>query len=267
MNDLAVIERENKQWVNARDLHERLGVGKRFADWIKNRIEECGFEEGREYFPNLGKTSPNENGFSPNLGKTSPLDGRPKIEYLLTVQAAMILAAMENSTHRQEILKLLSKTTEAWNTPEMVAARAEQMGVAVSKAQFDQLSAQVGQLSAMLEKVITENQAFLVKIGLLPERFERVENAIAEKQHFPSPKDELCREIKDFVSNYLKILPEYEKKYVFASELYEKFKQNNNRSLGMRDFVYFLASENPGIETERCGKSDYKIYGCKLKNR
>lgn len=37
------------QSVNARDLHGFLSVGKRFADWIKDRIEQYDFELGRDF--------------------------------------------------------------------------------------------------------------------------------------------------------------------------------------------------------------------------
>ena len=66
MIDLRVVESglvpvyedaESRQVVNARELHEFLGVGKRFADWITDRIEKYGFVEGEDFavcFPNLG---------------------------------------------------------------------------------------------------------------------------------------------------------------------------------------------------------------------
>jgi anti-repressor protein len=42
---------------NARDLHEFLGVGKRFASWITERISEYGFVENQDFiiFPKFGK--------------------------------------------------------------------------------------------------------------------------------------------------------------------------------------------------------------------
>ena len=35
--------------VSARELHEVLKVKSRFNDWIKNRINKYGFEEGYDY--------------------------------------------------------------------------------------------------------------------------------------------------------------------------------------------------------------------------
>jgi len=44
------INDEKKRFVNARELHQRLGVGKFFANWIKDRIEKYDFEEKIDYF-------------------------------------------------------------------------------------------------------------------------------------------------------------------------------------------------------------------------
>ncbi len=43
------IANETTLLVNARDLHTFLGVGKRFASWITERIEEYGFVENQDY--------------------------------------------------------------------------------------------------------------------------------------------------------------------------------------------------------------------------
>lgn len=40
---------EKIQTVNARELHEKLKVGSRFNDWIRNRIEKYGFIEGIDF--------------------------------------------------------------------------------------------------------------------------------------------------------------------------------------------------------------------------
>ena len=40
---------DGKQLVSARELHEGLEVGKKFTDWIKNRINKYRFEENEDY--------------------------------------------------------------------------------------------------------------------------------------------------------------------------------------------------------------------------
>ncbi len=46
------------QTVNAPELHTFLAIGKRFAIWITNRINQYEFEEGKDYIltlPKIGK--------------------------------------------------------------------------------------------------------------------------------------------------------------------------------------------------------------------
>lgn len=68
---------------NARDLHAALGVGDRFDQWIRRRIEEYGFIDGED--------------FCTNLCKTSRRGGRPATDYHLTLDMAKELAMVENN--------------------------------------------------------------------------------------------------------------------------------------------------------------------------
>lgn len=45
----ATVGSETVETVNARDLHAFLGVGKRFASWITERIEQFGFTAGQDF--------------------------------------------------------------------------------------------------------------------------------------------------------------------------------------------------------------------------
>lgn len=57
MNEIVKIEeRDGIQFVNARELHESLGVGRDFTNWIKERIEKYGFSEGSDFTPDLVKS-------------------------------------------------------------------------------------------------------------------------------------------------------------------------------------------------------------------
>ncbi len=56
-----VINPEAVQTVNARELHTFFGIGKRFSNWITDRINQYEFEEGKDFiktqdlrFPKLG---------------------------------------------------------------------------------------------------------------------------------------------------------------------------------------------------------------------
>lgn len=104
-NEMKVIENglvpvysnRNRQVVNARELHEFLGVGKDFSTWLKDRIEKYAFLVGEDYevfFPNSGE----------NLELTSGR-GRPAKNYLLTLDMAKELAMVENNEKGRQARK------------------------------------------------------------------------------------------------------------------------------------------------------------------
>ena len=110
-SNLEIITRDDTQYVNARDLHASLGVGRDFSTWIKERIEKYGFIEGKDFSPKLGEST----------------GGRPTIEYDLSLSMAKELAIVENNEKGRQIRHYLIKVEQAWNTPEMIMARALQV--------------------------------------------------------------------------------------------------------------------------------------------
>jgi anti-repressor protein len=78
------------QTVNARDLHAFLDVGKMFAHWIKDKIEQYGFVENRDY------------GVFAEFGN-NPLGGRPSAEYALTLDMAKELAMVQNNEKGRQV--------------------------------------------------------------------------------------------------------------------------------------------------------------------
>ena len=83
-----------KQAIDARDLHARLGVGRDFSNWIKDRIAQYDFVEGEDFSPNLAKMEKSKTYFGM---------GRPKTEYFLTLDMAKELALVENNAHGRAI--------------------------------------------------------------------------------------------------------------------------------------------------------------------
>lgn len=116
MNEIIRVEsRDGVQYVNARDLHMNLGVGRIFAAWIKGRIDQYGFEEGVDFvtaFPDR---------------ESEMRGGQNRIEYNLTTAMAKELAIVENNEQGKRIRKHLIALEEAWNSPEAVMARALQV--------------------------------------------------------------------------------------------------------------------------------------------
>ncbi|WP_375680533.1 antA/AntB antirepressor family protein [Bartonella sp. AP35XZML] len=78
-----VIDQETVQTVNARELHTFLAIGKRFATWITNRINQYKFEEGKDYILTL-----------PKIGKRKNVISK---EYHLTLDMAKELSMVERN--------------------------------------------------------------------------------------------------------------------------------------------------------------------------
>ena len=89
MNDLLKIEtHEGKETVNARELHSFLEVGKDFSNWIKDRIEKFGFNEGQDYTVIDSPKLADQNGRGG--------DRRSK-DYFLSLDMAKELSMVENN--------------------------------------------------------------------------------------------------------------------------------------------------------------------------
>jgi anti-repressor protein len=83
--------------VNARELHAYLGVGKKFSDWIKDRIEMYSFEDGVDYITA-------ESLSTPNLGSTK---ARPQklVEYHVSLDMAKELSMVDRGIKGKEARK------------------------------------------------------------------------------------------------------------------------------------------------------------------
>ena len=94
-----------KRFVNARELHQWLKVGKRFASRITERIEKYDFVENLDYFitiPNSGnglKAHKTGKIIDSKTGKVLPKD------YILSVDMAKELAMVENSEIGKQVRK------------------------------------------------------------------------------------------------------------------------------------------------------------------
>ena len=113
MNELVkVIERDNVQMVNARDLHAALGVKTKFRYWIWNRVKDYGFIEGEDFYTQPGEVAV----------------GRPEKDYFLTTSMAKELTVLHNGEIGKQIRRYLLQVEKAWNTPEAVIQRARAAG-------------------------------------------------------------------------------------------------------------------------------------------
>ena len=95
--------------VDARRLHDGLGVRRDFSNWIRGRIQDYGFEVDVDYVVNVAEgdvsqgssvAPDNARGFRQNGRK--PMGGRPNIDYFLTLDMAKELAMVERSARGRE---------------------------------------------------------------------------------------------------------------------------------------------------------------------
>lgn len=86
---VSIYENNDEKLVNAREMHEFLESKRQYANWIQERLENYGFEEGQDFLTNLLKTS----------------KGRPKKEYYLTLDTAKEIAMVENNDQGRKVRK------------------------------------------------------------------------------------------------------------------------------------------------------------------
>lgn len=80
--------------VSARDLHERLEVGRDFSNWIKQRISTYDFVEGEDYI--IDNRNPRELAFAQSGERQN--QGLQRVEYFVTLDMAKELAMIENNS-------------------------------------------------------------------------------------------------------------------------------------------------------------------------
>ena len=86
------ISGQQKETINARELHQFVESKQEFANWIKNRIAKYGFIENDDYLTNL----------SNRIDKKA---GKKRIDYLITLDMAKELSMIENNDKGRQIRK------------------------------------------------------------------------------------------------------------------------------------------------------------------
>ncbi len=107
MNELITItEKDGKQLVDARELHEFLEVATKFPVWFQNRIEKYEFVKNQDYVI-----------LSKNLEKIPK--GRPSIDYALTLDMAKELCMVENNEKGRQARKYFIEIEKRYKNQEL----------------------------------------------------------------------------------------------------------------------------------------------------
>lgn len=109
MNELMSMDYE-KQTISARELHERLNIKTAFKDWFP-RMCEYGFTEGEDFCSKMSEST----------------GGRPSKDYEITIDMAKQICMIQRTPEGKQIRAYLIDLEKAWNTPELIMARALKM--------------------------------------------------------------------------------------------------------------------------------------------
>lgn len=105
----------NEQVVSGRDLHKFLEVGTQYSKWIERKIEKYGFIE------NIDFATVSQKRLTAQGNETTYID------HLMKLSMAKEVAMTENNEKGKQARMYFIKCEEAWNSPEMILSRANQL--------------------------------------------------------------------------------------------------------------------------------------------
>lgn len=110
MSELIAIQTNDnmEQVVSARELHEKLGISKRFSVWWEDQVSRLELKEGESYRTHRYTNANNQ---------TFP-------DYLIPIDIAKHICMVSGGERAHIIRQYFIEVEKAWNSPEMVMSRA-----------------------------------------------------------------------------------------------------------------------------------------------
>lgn len=117
MNELIKIEvRDGQQLASGRELHKFLEIGTRYDTWVNRIIEKYNFIENKDFIVVAQKRASNE------------IKGYTEFDdHYMIISMAKEVAMVSNTEKGKEARQYFIACEEAWNSPEMILARANQI--------------------------------------------------------------------------------------------------------------------------------------------
>lgn len=145
MNELIKIEERNgEQLVSGRELHQFLESSERFSKWWE-RMLSYGFKENED-FTSVQKSTVVNNGAKKEIG-----------DYIMKLSMAKELSMIQRNEKGKQAREYFIKCEEAWNSPEMILARASQIQAKMLETWKDKV--------ILLEKKIEEDKPKVIFAG------------------------------------------------------------------------------------------------------
>ena len=116
MNELIKIEvKDGQQLVNGRELHKFLEIKTPYTQWFE-RMAEYGFIENTDFIPVSQKS------------ESGGISGVKVVQdHLMTLNMAKEISMLQRNEKGKQARQYFIKCEEAWNSPEMILARANQI--------------------------------------------------------------------------------------------------------------------------------------------
>lgn len=105
-NELPLINSNNDYLVDAKSLHQRLGIKTKFQDWFERQIKSYGFQSEIDFFSNLRKST----------------GGRKATEYHLTLDMAKEICMVERSEIGRAFRRYFIEAEKELRTKRLYAA-------------------------------------------------------------------------------------------------------------------------------------------------